>query len=128
MNDKPKSKKIRSEKRMEANQRRQKRRAQKIKFRKQMNQSERKKDAKFWLHGHIKRTGLPKNLVKRYQDRYRVDKSIAFCELAEIGYYDDVQIEAFEQYGVEWQYKVDGHDGEMKVVPKGTQNSDLFEF
>ena len=128
MNDNQKLKKTHSEKRIEANEKRQKRRAQKIALRKKMNQFDRKIDAKSWLRGYIKRTGLPNNLVKRYQDRYRVDKDTAFYELAEIGYYDDVQIEAYEQGGVEWEYKVDGHDGEMKVVPKGTKDSELFEF
>ena len=128
MSDSPKLKKTRSEKRIEANERRQKRRAQKIASRKKMNQSDRKKDAKSWLRGHLKRTGLPKKLVKRYQERYRVDKNTAFCELAEIGYYHEVQIEEYEQDGVEWKFEVDGYDGELKVVPKDTQNSEFVEF
>ena len=124
----PQSKKIRSGRRTEASHRRQKRRSQKIKLLKKMNQSDRKKNAETWLRGHIKRNGLPQNLVKKYQRRYRVDKKTAFFELAEIGYYEEIQIDAYEQDGVEWEFKVDGYDGEMKVVPKGTKDSDSFEF
>ena len=53
---------------------------------------------------------------------------MACNELFELGYGDDLRIEQYERDGIEWEYKVDGYTGEMKVVPKGTPDWELHLF
>jgi len=44
------------------------------------------------------------------------------------GYRDTVLIENYERQGIEWEIKVDGNSGDMKVVPKGTPDHELHLF
>lgn len=85
---------------------------------------ERKSDARRWL---LQR-GIPENLLESYTERYRIPESEAHTELLELGYGDYVRIQYYEQNGIEWEYKVDGYAGEMKVVPKGTPDWELHLF
>jgi len=82
-------------------------------------------DARAWLRRSHQHCG---RLILSYSKRYHVSENVAFFELCEIGFYDQVQIEMFERDGIEWEYKMDGYSGELKVVPKGTEEWDLFQF
>lgn len=37
----------------------------------------------------------------------------------------EVQIELYEQQGIEWEYKVDGYSGDENVVPKANPDREL---
>ena len=111
---------------MNGNQKRQQRRAKGRKSRLKMKPAERIVDAKAWLKKQILSVGLPDKLIEEYRKRFHVNEDTAFWELAEIGYYDEVQVERYERDGIEWEYKVEGYDGEMKVVPQGTPDWELF--
>ncbi len=88
--------------------------------------AERLEKALRWL---MHKQGPKKDLVAKYARRFRVSKDDAFWELAKLGYYDEIQIERYEQDGIEWEYRVDPTcDFEMKVVPVGTPEQDLFRF
>ena len=45
-----------------------------------------------------------------------------------LGYRDTVLIENYERLGIEWEIKIDGYSGDMKVVPKGTPDPELHLF
>jgi hypothetical protein len=60
--------------------------------------------------------------------RYRVERWRAQEELMSLGYRDTVLIEDYERQGTEWEIKVDGYTGDMKVVPKGTLDDELYLF
>ncbi|MBE9487532.1 MAG: hypothetical protein IMY82_10265 [Chloroflexi bacterium] len=91
------------------------------KSRKRLNQEGRLHNARKWLSQNY-----PKNLVQAYCKRYGVSEAQAQWDLLELGYRDDVRIQAYESEGVEWEYQVDGYSGEMKVVPKGTPEWELY--
>ena len=65
-------------------------------------------------------------LVKSYTRRYGVSETAAWEELAALGYYDELTIEAYEREGVEWEYRVEPLSGDMFVVPKGSEDRDLY--
>jgi len=71
---------------------------------------------------------LPEDLVKDYAQRYGISENDAHIELLELGYYEDIQIQAYERDGIEWKYKYDGYSGEMFVVPKGTPDCELPDY
>jgi hypothetical protein len=48
--------------------------------------------------------------------------------LMELGYYETLRIEYYEEEGIEWEYQEDGYTGESKVVPKGTPLWELYLF
>jgi hypothetical protein len=94
------------------------------KTRRKFMPEERKRDARRWLVQH----GTPENLLKSYAERYRIPESEANIEILELGYGDAVRIQYYEQNGIEWEYRVDGYSGDMKVVPKGTPDWELNQF
>jgi hypothetical protein len=97
----------------------------KARVRKQMKSTARKVDAEKWLsQNHIPSTEI---LTKNMQ-RYDIEEYIAWEDLTSIGYYDEAQIGKFTRDGNEWEYKFDGYENEMKVVPKGTSEWELNEF
>ena len=65
-------------------------------------------------------------LVKSYTKRYAVSETVAWEELVALGYYDDLGIEAYEREGIEWEYRVEPLSGDMFVVPKGSEERDLY--
>lgn len=95
------------------------------KSKKKFTTSERMADAKRWLK--IRPRGV-KSLVTAYSKRYKVKQHIAENELMQIGWYDEVMIEYYERNGIEWEYRHDGYSGDTKVVPVGTENSELCYY
>ncbi len=83
-------------------------------------------DAIGWLRRRTQQN--PKSLIQSYSKRYNVTEDVAFWELAAIGFHDKVRIELYERDGIEWEYKVDGSTSDLKVVPKGTAEWELFSF
>lgn len=83
------------------------------------------KDAARWLAAGGC-TGKP--LVATYSKRYGVSEQIARDELVDLGFYDDLCIDAYEQDGIEWEYKVEPLSGDMYVVPKGTEEHEMYEI
>jgi len=81
-------------------------------------------DAERWLRSR----SLPENLVESYAKRYSVSEIIASEELMSIGYYDDILIQKYENDGIEWEYMIEPLSGEMVVVPKGTEEDELYEI
>ena len=71
---------------------------------------------------------MPQDLVSAYSKRYNCSLDTAYWELRELGFKDEVDIQSYEKDGIEWEYKVDGYTGEMLVVPKGTEDSELHNF
>lgn len=69
-----------------------------------------------------------KDLVAAYAKRYAVSHVVAHWELLELGYKDEIAIQAYGKDGVEWEYKVDGYTGEMHAVPKGTPDWELYYY
>ena len=91
---------------------------------KRLNHEERLTDAKRWL-----RTGVRAMLLTdAYMKRYAVDRWIAQEELMQIGYKEIVQIENYEREGIAWEFKVDGYTGDLKPVPKGTEDHELHLY
>ena len=82
-------------------------------------------DASRWLK---KLRARPKSLVEAYVKRYAVTETVASEELASIGYYDEVLIQEYEKKGIEWEYRVEPLSGEMIVVPKETEDHELYEY
>ena len=67
-------------------------------------------------------------LTDAYMKRYGVERWLAQEELTFLGCRDTVLIENYERQGIEWEIKVDGYSGDMKVVPKGTPDHELHLF
>ncbi len=70
----------------------------------------------------------PKKIIPWYSKRYKVSIEDAKVELMQLGFYDEVMIECYENDGVDWIYMEDGYTGDTKVVPKGTEECDLYMF
>ena len=70
----------------------------------------------------------PKDLVKWYSKKYKIDEGEAELELYEIGYYDQIQIAQYEANGIEWEYIEDGYTGTSVVAPKGTPEWELHQY
>ncbi len=83
------------------------------------------KDATRWLQSRECRC---KSLVESYAKRYAVSEQTACLELMELGYYDEICIQNYESEGVEWEYRVDGRSGDMFVVPKGSEEHEMYEI
>ena len=83
-------------------------------------------DARRWLQSR----DCPKKkpLVETYSKRYGVGHAVAWDELVSLGYYDELLIQQYEADGVEWEYKVEPRSGDMFVVPKGTEEHELYEI
>ncbi len=73
-------------------------------------------------------SGPPDNLIDSYSKRYGCSKFDAETELMEIGYYDEIQIQSYENDGVEWEYRVEPLSGEMVVVPKDAKEHEIYEI
>ena len=82
-------------------------------------------DARRWLQS---RNAPRTPLIDAYSKRYGVTQLIAWDELVSLGYYDDICIQQYEADGIEWEYKVEARSGEMFVVPKGTEDHELYEI
>ncbi len=83
------------------------------------------KDAFRWLEsGGCSR----KPLVETYSKRYVVSKQTAWHELVELGHYDELCIQSYEAEGIEWEFKVEPLSGDMLVVPKGTEEHEIYEI
>jgi len=82
---------------------------------------DRKKNAKRWMS----QQRLPRDLLFAYVKRYGIPRTEAHLELLELGYGDELRIYAYEQEGIEWEYKVEPLSGDMLVVPKGTPEWEL---
>ncbi len=80
-------------------------------------------DAKKWLANHPQ-----KDLLNAYSKRYGVNQMIADEELTTLGYYDELFIQHYEKEGVEWEYKVEPLSGDMVVVPKETEDHEIYEI
>ncbi len=80
-------------------------------------------DAKKWLINHPQ-----KDLISAYSKRYGTSSYVAEDELMQIGYYDDLCIQQYEKEGVEWEYRVEPLSGEMVVVPKDTEEHEIYEI
>jgi len=80
-------------------------------------------DAKKWLFNHPQ-----KDLIFAYSKRYGVSSQIAEDELMQIGYYDELFIQHYEKKGIEWEYRVEPLSGEMLVVPKDTEDHEIYEI
>ena len=97
----------------------------KRKPKKKMGRRERLADARNWFRS---RNAPKKKLVESYARRYDVSRFDAWDELVSLGYYDRIYIERYEEQGIEWEYKVEPLSGDMFVVPKGTQDHELYEI
>jgi hypothetical protein len=82
-------------------------------------------DARRWLQSG---NGPRKSLVNSYSKRYGVTESVAWEDLMSLGYYDNILIEQYERDGIEWEYKVEPRSGDMFVVPKGTEEHEIYEL
>ncbi len=92
-----------------------KNRRSKKRSRRRFNAEERKRDTRRWL----RRTGTPENLLKTYSERYGISEKESHIEFIELGYGEQLSIQYYEQNEIEWEYKVVGYSGDMKIVPKG---------
>jgi hypothetical protein len=93
---------------------------------KKLSAAERKNNAKKRLSSSQR---LPKgSLLRSCANRYGILEKDTFFELMELGYYDTLQIEYYEEEVIEWEYQEDGYTGETKVVPKGTPSWELHLY
>ena len=67
-------------------------------------------------------------MLEAYSKRYGVGHTVAWDELVSLGYYDEICIQQYEADGIEWEYKVEARSGDMFVVPKGTEDHELYEI
>jgi hypothetical protein len=80
-------------------------------------------DAKRWLLNHPQ-----KDLISSYSRRYGVNHNIAEDELMHLGYYDEIHIQHYKKEGIEWEYRVEPLSGEMVVVPKDTEEHEIYQI
>lgn len=90
---------------------------------KRLDRVGRMNNAKKWL-----RQQWPDNFEQAYCRRYSVSEAVAIAELAALGYWDEMQIQSHQQAGTEYEYRYDGYADVMKVVPKETEEWELFSF
>jgi len=81
------------------------------------------RDARKWLL-----RCATKDLRLTYAKRYGVSDAVAYHELLELGYSDELSIQFYESQGIEWEYRFDGYAGDMRVVPKGTPDWELHLY
>ncbi|MCP4397419.1 MAG: hypothetical protein GY801_09005 [bacterium] len=90
---------------------------------KKLRDKQRLQDAKRWLFHH------PQNdLISAYSKRYGVDPQVAEDELMQLGYYEHLCIQRYEQAGVAWEYRVEPLSGEMLVVPQDIEEHEMYEI
>ena len=53
---------------------------------------------------------------------------VAWGELVGLGYWNELKIQAYEKDGIAWEDKYDGYIEDMKVVPKGTPEWELYLY
>ena len=88
-----------------------------------MEKEERQSKAKSLL-----KKNHPKDIVAWYSKKFKINESAATIELYELGYYEEIQINYYQKNNIDWEYKYDGFSGELKAVPKGTEDSDLHLY
>ena len=93
-------------------------------LKKRMGPQGRLENAKRWLRN----AKVTRPLTDSYMKRYGVERWVAQEELMLLGEKDTVRIEDCERLGIEWEFRVDGYTGEMKVVPEGTADHELHLF
>lgn len=54
--------------------------------------------------------------------------ALRHIEILELGYGEILTIYAYEQDGIEWEYKVEPLSRDMLVVPKGTPEWELPQY
>lgn len=96
----------------------------KRKLKKRLTGKGRLNDAQRWLSN----IPLPEDILTAYSKRYGISQTTAWEELIQIGYHDELTIQSYEKDGKEWEYLVEPLSGEMYVVPKGTQEHELYEI
>ena len=89
---------------------------------KKENLNWRLKNAQNWLANNTQ----PKNLVKAYSKRYKLSLEKAERELIQLGWEDEIQIQEFEQEGIEWEYRYSGYTGEFIVAPVGDDEWEIY--
>jgi hypothetical protein len=90
---------------------------------KKLQGKDRLHDARRWLQF---RPFPKKPLVEAFSKRYGVPEGTAWTELVSLGYYDQICIQQYEASGIEWEYRVDGRSGDMFVVPKGSEEYEMY--
>ncbi|MDY0171204.1 MAG: hypothetical protein RBS80_31985 [Thermoguttaceae bacterium] len=90
---------------------------------KKLDREGRIEDARKWLRSG-NRSRRP--LLEAYTRRYGVSETVAWEELAALGCYDQLTIEAYEREGIEWEHRVEPLSGDMFVVPKGIEDYELY--
>ena len=90
-----------------------------------LDSKDRLKDAARWL---VSRDRPRRPLIESYCKRYTVTQVVAWDELVALGCYDQLCIEQYEQDGIEWEYKYEARSGNLLVVPKGTEDHELYEI
>ncbi len=80
-------------------------------------------DAKRWLLNYPQ-----KDLISSYSKRYGLNYSIAEDELMNLGYYDELYIQHYKKEGIEWEYRMEPLSGEMVVVPKDTEELEIYQI
>ena len=77
-----------------------------------MTPETRMKNARKWLAAKPHQ-----DLLSQYRRHYRVTEAVAYVELLQLGYEDQLRIQELEQDGIAWEYTVDPCSGDMVVVP-----------
>jgi len=91
---------------------------------KKLSSTARIDDAKRWL-----RKCIPIHpLTDAYMKRYGVERWLAQEELMAFGHKETVQVENLDREGIEWEYQYDPLSDELKPVPKGTEEHELYLF
>jgi hypothetical protein len=44
------------------------------------------------------------------------------------GYYDELYVQYYEKEGIEWEYRVEATTGDMVVVPKDSEDHEIYEI
>lgn len=89
-----------------------------------ITQEARLASAKRWLQNLVKID----DLCNAYAKRYKIDKAVAFLELCQLGYKEELIIQGYDKEGIEYEFMYDPYVDEMKAVPKGTEEWELPEF
>ncbi len=90
---------------------------------KSVNREGRLRSARKWLRSGNR---SHKSLIKAYMKRYAVSETVAWEELAMLGCYDQLCIEAYEKDGTDWEYRYEPLSGDIYVVPEGTEDHELY--
>jgi len=53
---------------------------------------------------------------------------VAEDELMQLGYYEHLCIQRYEQAGIAWEYRVEPLSGDMFVVPQDSEDREIYEI